>query len=451
MYSRRQFIQIGASAAVTAALAACASKGASSTPSHQTSAATPGTGGTSSTTGSTTPSTTPSTTQSTTGSTTASPSAGATTTVSSVLTPGPAGRTLVIVQLNGGNDALNTLIPSDGRYRDARPTLAIPETDLVALKGTTDWSLHPKLAPLAAYWEAGTATFLPGIGFNDPNHSHFVSLDRWWRADDLTSSTGWLGRSVGPDSTKPLYATALGSGAPLLRSDSFQPAVVIQPGTFTFPGHLGEKVLGRLASPVSADQLHALAQQSMTSTIAAVDAFGGLLKSSASGSGDVVSYREGGLDLINGLDLAARLVTGNVGARIVVVSVGGFDTHYNQLSVQGTLLDDLAKGIDGFMQKIAAAGATDKTLLVTTSEFGRRVAENASGGFDHGAGGMSMMLGGSVVGGIQSAVDLGNQLDGDVRPSLDPRTMYTACLDWLGLDPVAALGKRYDEVKLLKA
>ena len=164
-----------------------------------------------------------------------------------------------------------------------------------------------------------------------------------------------------------------------------------------------------------------------------------------------MSYREGGLDLVNGLDLAARLVTGNVGARIVVVSVGGFDTHSNQLSVQDTLLDDLAKGIDGFMQKIAAAGVTDKTLLVTTSEFGRRVIENASGGFDHGAGGMSMMLGGGVVGGIQSAVDLGNQLDGDVRPSLDPRTMYTACLDWLGLDPVAALGKRYDEVKLLKA
>lgn len=446
MYSRRQFIQIGASAAVTAALAACSSKGASSTPSHQTSVATPGTGGGSSTTPATTFAT-----PATTSPTASAPSARATTTVSSVLTPGPAGRTLVIVQLNGGNDALNTLVPSDGRYRDARPTLAIPEADLVALKGTTDWSLHPKLAPLTAYWDAGTATFLPGIGFNDPNHSHFVSLDRWWRADDLTSSTGWLGRSVGPDSTKPLYATSLGSGAPLLRSDSFQPAVVIQPGTFAFPGRLSEDVLRRLASPVSADQLHALAQQSMTSSIAAVDAFAGLLKSSASGSSDVASYREGGLDLINGLDLAARLVTGNVGARIVVVSVGGFDTHSNQLSVQDTLLDDLAKGIDGFMQKIAAAGVTDKTLLVTTSEFGRRVIENASGGFDHGAGGMSMMLGGGVVGGIQSAVDLGNQLDGDVRPSLDPRTMYTACLDWLGLDPVAALGKRYDEVKLLKA
>ncbi|MCU1397649.1 MAG: putative arylsulfatase family enzyme twin-arginine signal, partial [Acidimicrobiales bacterium] len=354
-------------------------------------------------------------------------------------------------QLNGGNDALNTLVPSDGRYRDARPTLAIPEADLVALTGVTDWTLHPNLAPLTPYWDAGTAAFLPGIGFSDPNHSHFVSLDRWWRADDLTSSTGWLGRSVAPGALSPLYATALGSGAPLLRSDLYQAAVVIQPSTFAFPTALPETALQRLTQPVSADALHALAQASLTSTIASVDSFVSLLAPEASDdAGDTVTYREGGLDLVSGLDLAARLVTSDVGARIVVVSVGGFDTHSNQLATQGSLLDDLAKGIDGFMQKVAAAGAADRTLLVTTSEFGRRVAENARGGIDHGAGGMSMMFGGRVNGGIHGDVDLGDQLDGDVRPTLDPRTMYTACLDWLGLDPVATLGKRYDGVALLR-
>ena len=345
---------------------------------------------------------------------------------------------------------MNTLVPADGRYRDARPTLAIPEADLVALTGVADWSLHPKLAPLATYWDAGTAAFLPGIGFGDPDHSHFVSLDRWWRADDLSAATGWLGRSVGADSTAPLYATALGSGAPLLRSDSFQAAVVIQPDSFAFPVGLSEDALRGLTTPVSADQLHALAQRSMLDAIGAVDAFAGLVDPAAD-AGDDVSYREGGLDLIQGLDLAARLVTSNVGARIVVVSVGGFDTHSNQLATHDALLDDLAKGIDAFMQKVAAAGASDKTLLVTTSEFGRRVGENASGGFDHGAGGLSMMFGGAVIGGIHSEIDLGDQLDGDVRPTLDPRTMYTACLDWLGLDPVVALGQRYDDVKLLTA
>jgi uncharacterized protein (DUF1501 family) len=306
---------------------------------------------------------------------------------------------------------------------------------------------------LTKYWDAGTAAFLPGIGFSEPNHSHFVSLDRWWRADDLSASTGWLGRSVDAGALSPLYATSLGSGAPLLRSETFQPAVVLQPSAFDFPNALPQDVLRRLAEPVSADPLHALAQASITSTIAAVQSFASLLTPDTSGGdgSDQVTYREGGLDLVAGLDLAARLVTANVGARIVVVSAGGFDTHSNQLTTHAALLDDLARGIDAFMQAVTAAGAADRTLLVTTSEFGRRVAENASGGFDHGAGGMSMLFGAAVQGGIHSEIDLGNQLDGDVRPTVDPRTMYTACLDWLGLDSVTALGKRYDDLALLRA
>ena len=447
MFSRRQFIHIGAGAAVTAALAACSSRGGSSSPDVTALASEPTSDSPSSTSAST--SAPPTTAGATVPS--LSPSLPAPdTTVASVISPGGNGRTLVVVQMNGGNDALNTLVPSDGRYRDARPTLAIPESDVISLNGVTDWSLHPKLAPLTTYWDGGTAAFLPGIGFSDPDHSHFVSLDRWWRADDLSASTGWLGRSVAADSAAPLYATALGSGAPLLRSDAFQAAVVIQPGAFAFPAGLSADALRGLTEPVSADLLHALAQQSMTATIGAVDSFASLLDPAAAGSDDV-SYREGGLDLVEGLDLAARLVTSGVGARIVVVSVGGFDTHSNQLVTHDALLDDLAKGIDAFMQRVAAAGASDTTLLVTTSEFGRRVGENASGGFDHGAGGLSMMFGGRVIGGVHSEIDLGAQLDGDVRPTLDPRTMYTACLVWLGLDPVVALGRRYDDVKLLTA
>ena len=411
MFNRRRFIQLGAGTAVTVALAACASNRSASLP---------------------------------------APTVGTTVARTSTSTGSGDDRTLVIVQLNGGNDALNTLIPSDGRYRDARPTLAIPEADLVALSGVSEWSMHPKLGPLTSYWDAGTAALLPGIGFSDPNRSHFVSLDRWWRADDLTSPTGWLGRSVTSGAQSPLYATTLGGGAPLLRSDVFQPAVVFIPSSFDFPEALPGDTLQRLAQPVSADELHALAQHSMTSTIAAVASFASLLDPHGSAADDQVAHREGSLDLVQGLELAARLVTANVGARIVVVSAGGFDTHSNQLARHSVLLDDLAKGIDSFMQTVAAAGATDRTLLVTTSEFGRRVAENASGGFDHGAGGMSMMFGGKVAGGIHGTVDLADQLGGDVRPTLDPRTLYTACLDWLGLDPAAVLGKRFDQVALLR-
>jgi len=415
-FSRRRFIHLGAGAAVTAWVSGCSSSSNGSSPS--TSAAVP---------------------------TSATP----TTAASSTTTPATAGRTLVVVQLNGGNDALNTLVPSDGRYRDARPTLSIPEPDLVALAGNDRWSLHPSLAPLTRYWDSGNIAFLPGIGFQDPDRSHFVSLDRWWRADDFAISAGWLGRSVADGDVTPLYATAIGSGAPLLRGEQFQPATVLQPSGFVFPDQLPAEVIRRLSSPLAPHPLTALAQRSLLETISAVQSFSGLLEPDESADGEI-SYREGGLDLSSGLDLAARLVTGDVGTRIVVVSAGGFDTHSNQLATHTDLLTDLATGIDTFIQQVAAAGLADATMLVTTSEFGRRVGENASGGFDHGAGGMSMMFGPMVRGGVITDIDLGDQLDGDVRPTIDPRTMYTACLDWLGMDVEAALGQRFDEVALLR-
>ena len=440
MLNRRQFIHLGTGAAVTAALYGCSattpSKRAADTPASNS----PADAGTVS---STTSVSSPASASSTAGAASSAPSTAAGATSGQ--------RTLVVVQLNGGNDALNTLVPSDGRYRDARPTLAIPESELVALAGTTEWSLHPQLAVLAAYWAAGHATFLPGIGFSDPDHSHFVSLDRWWRADDFTSGTGWLGRGVSSSGADvgPLYATALGNGAPLLLSDRYQAAVVLQPAAFRFPAQLPPESLLELTHPLSPDRFTALAQRSLGSTIEAVSAFAELLGQQPTPTGDN-SSREGGFGFAQGLDLAASLVTGDVGARIVVVSAGGFDTHSNQLTTHADLLTDLAAGIDGFMKRVAAAGAAEQTLLITTSEFGRRVGENASGGFDHGAGGMSMMFGPMVNSGIRSTIDLGDQLDGDVRPTLDPRTMYTACLDWLGLDVSAALGKRYDETKLLR-
>ncbi len=415
MLSRRKFIQLGAGSAVTIALSGCSTSSKLGRP--------------------------------------AAPASPSSSSSSSSTIPQPlvAGgqRTLVIVQLNGGNDGLNSLVPADGRYRDARPTLAIPEAELVALKGMNEWSLHPQLAPLSKYWDAGQVNFLPGIGFSDPNHSHFVSLDRWWRADDLTAPTGWLGRSITDGAVKPLYATALGSAAPMLIGDHYQPAVVLQPASFTFPKTIPGDRLQTMTSPLSHDPLLALAQRSLASTIEAVASFATVKDSNVSDSGGDVPDREGGFDLVEGLDVAARLVIGDVGARIVVVSVGGFDTHSNQLATHKVLYDDLAKGIDGFLTTVAAAGRADETLLVTTSEFGRRVGENASGGFDHGAGGLSMMFGPMVVGGVLTTVDLGNQLDGDVRPVLDPRTMYTACLDWIGADAAAALGKRYDELNLI--
>ena len=132
------------------------------------------------------------------------------------------------------------------------------------------------------------------------------------------------------------------------------------------------------------------------------------------------------------------------------MSAGGFDTHANQAPTQQQLLADLASGLSAFLATVDQAGMTDRVLVATTSEFGRRVQENGSGGTDHGAGGLSLVLG-PVRPGVHGSLDLGDLLDGDVRPAVDPRVLYTAALDWLGADVEAVLGRRYDDVTLLRA
>ena len=146
--------------------------------------------------------------------------------------------------------------------------------------------------------------------------------------------------------------------------------------------------------------------------------------------------REGGATITGGLALAARLLTADPATQIVVVSAGGFDTHSGQADTQQRLLADLAGGVTQFFDTVKL-----DVLLVTTSEFGRRVQENGSGGTDHGAGNVSFVAGPGVQGGVVGEVDLTDLLDGDVRPTVDPRTMYTACLDWIGADVTAVLGQ----------
>jgi uncharacterized protein (DUF1501 family) len=372
------------------------------------------------------------------------------TTVAAVTTPDVTDeRVLVVVQLNGGNDGLNTLVPLDGRYRDARPRLAVPEADLVALGGRPGYALHPALAPLATWWESGWVAALPAIGFADPNRSHFVSMDRWWRADDLANPAGWLGRWLDglPADLPTLGATAFGSGAPLLVGSRRVPTVVASPSGFRFPRSLDPRLIAALASPPSSDPLVARAQASLAIAVEAVDDLADL----ADGDEQVDTAREGRATLTEGLSLAAELVNADLGTRVVVVSAGGFDTHANEAAVHDDLLADLAAGLAGFLDAVGAGGRADRVLVATTSEFGRRVAENGSGGTDHGAAGLSFLLGPSVVGGVHGPADLGHLLDGDVRPEVDPRTLYTACLDWLGGDADAILGRRYDEVTLVRA
>jgi uncharacterized protein (DUF1501 family) len=371
---------------------------------------------------------------------------------SSTASSAPGDRVLVVVQLNGGNDGLNTLVPLDGRYRDARPTLAIPDADALDAGSWADgYALHPALAPLQPLIAAGRLAAIEGIGFAEPDRSHFVSMDRWWRADRLDQPAGWLGRwldSLGGE-LDPLGAVAYGGSPRIVTGEATMPTVVADAASFTLPALIDPARLGAVAEPLASDPVVAAAQRAVTRAIDAVAEFGRVVGDVGATDGGFGGGGAATGAISTGLAIAAQLIAGAPATRVVIVTAGGFDTHANQLADQAGLLGDLAAGIAEFTAAIDASGDADRVLLVTTSEFGRRVAENGSGGTDHGAAGLSLAVGSSLVAGVHGAIEWDGLVDGDVPPVIAPSALFTTCLDWLGADATAVLGRRDDGLRLL--
>jgi uncharacterized protein (DUF1501 family) len=359
-------------------------------------------------------------------------------------------RILVVVQLTGGNDALNTVIPHDGRYHDLRPTLGIADDQLVALQGETSVGLHPALQPLVPLWDAGQLAIVPQVGFAADSRSHFESLAAWWTASpEHRASTGWLGRwldATGVATDNPLAAVALGGAAvPALHADHSQSTAVNDIASFRLLAPRGVDGAGlasafaATAAPVSADDLHAQSQASVAAALRAVD-----LLSSANAPTDV----EPG-SITEGLLTAATLIEMDLGTRVFLVSGTGFDTHANQLTNHQDLLADLAKGVSAFFAELATSGRADRVLLVTTSEFGRRAAQNGSDGTDHGHGGVHFVAGPAAHGGLHGAVDVSSLVDGDLAAAVDTRSLYAAGLDWLGGPSAELLDGHRDTIGLV--
>ncbi len=366
-------------------------------------------------------------------------------------------RILVVVQMNGGNDALNTLIPVDGRYRDSRPTIAIPEDEQLVLGGVPDHTLHPALEALLPYWDDGTLAAVAGVGFEGAGRSHFEAMDWWFRGSpDPSVTTGWLGRWLdltdeGDDS--PFRSVALGGGAPALRGSVSVPTVVTSPTAFSFRAPRGsdrrvlEVARAALVDPISTDPWIATAQLAQQRTADAVELFASL----GSGDGAPVTDRgRRGSSVADSLATAAALIEEDLGTRVIIVSTSGFDTHSNQPDTQAALLGDVATGVAGFLDSLATTEWADRVMVMTTSEFGRRVRENGSGGTDHGRAGVHFLAGAGVEGGLVGGWDLGSLTDGDLTPNTDVRAMYSAALTWLGGPVEEVLGGSYEDLGVLR-
>jgi uncharacterized protein (DUF1501 family) len=374
--------------------------------------------------------------------------------------PGAGGRSLVVVELNGGNDGLNTVCPAeDPRYRRARPTLRLDPKQAAGLGGGL--FLHPSLAKLARWFERGKAAALMGVGYPDPDRSHFRSLDIWHSGSTAAGDPthGWLGLAAD-------QLAAAGVATPALALGTLRVPLALLARRLTVPSLraledyqvLVDRSLGarsqrrreRIARvpPGTGSEEDSLADHLARTAQAAYDS-AERLREAVAAYRPAAEFPDTGLG--RGLALAARVLASRFGARIFHVAQGGYDTHAAQAGTHALLLADLADSLDAFLRDLEAYGLLDETLVLTFSEFGRRLAENASKGTDHGAAGPMLAFSGRVRPGIHGGPpDLADLDSGDVRSTMDFRSVYASVLeDWLAVDARAVLGGDFAKAAFL--
>jgi uncharacterized protein (DUF1501 family) len=370
------------------------------------------------------------------------------------------GRTLVVVELAGGNDGLNTVVPhADPAYHSLRPTLGI--TQPVDLDGQI--GLHPNLAKLAARYKAGQVAIVEGVGYTPPNLSHFQSLSVWWNAERSSDAGGWLGSyldaTVGYDD--PLAAIAVGSQpAPaLVGQHSFATTIAdasgLQPRLPTWAGAPDSLLQswGQFApARVDARQLLGQVERAVGLTVKARTDLSRVLHPGTTTTSNAAPTPKAlyGGTATDSLTLAGQLIRSPVAPRVIYITgVGDFDFHEGQAQRHPALMSELDAGIEAFFTGLGSDA--DRVLLMTTSEFGRRPAENGSG-TDHGTANSHFLIGPRVKGGRYGAPPTLTKLDStnNLVPTTDFRTLYATGLRWLGVqDTEPILGGRFDPVGAL--
>ncbi|HEV8020278.1 MAG TPA: DUF1501 domain-containing protein [Candidatus Lustribacter sp.] len=365
---------------------------------------------------------------------------------------------LVVVQMSGGNDGLNTVIPySDDAYHRARPVIGVDPKTVLRIDDRVGW--NPVLTGFDELYKEGRLALLQGVGYPDANLSHFEATEIWETASpDRPQQYGWLGRyldrryAAGTKPPSPFETVALGDTLPaaLVSAHVDVPAIGAL-GAFSYN-------TGRdLASKQSAGALYDGAQPGASPYLAMIadtarEAYhgGDVLRAKVAGYTPAVTYPTDGF--AQQLKLAAQLIGTNTGTRIVFVSIGSFDTHAGQRAQQDRLLGLLGNGLLAFYRDLTAHGNDKRVLTLTFSEFGRRVTQNASNGTDHGTAMPVFVAGGSVRGGVYGDHPSLTDLDrnGNLKFGTDFRSIYATVISrWLGADAAAVLGASFAPVSFV--
>ena len=371
-------------------------------------------------------------------------------------------RSLVVLYFGGGNDALSTLIPyTDPYYYSRRASIAVPSSDVLQIGSDSNrvaLGLHTKLTGLRDLYNQGRLALIQRTGYENSSRSHFTGQDIWGSANPINPQTlGWLGRYLDtlPAPVNPLVAwDALRDIPRALISANVSVPAILSAASYTYasPNAGTEATLERtfaqrLSSHVPVDRPHLAyvngnidAAMNTLDKVALVAAYKPTITYPTTGLGQTL------------LNVAGAISKG-VGTKVFWVQLGGFDTHASQAGTNGSypkLMTELNDAVSVFYADLKAQGLMDSTMLVTFSEFGRRVYDNGSVGCDHGAAGVMMALGGAVRGGLYGTAASLNpdpqnptleNNGGDVRYDTDFRSVYARILDqWLGANSVALLG-----------
>jgi uncharacterized protein (DUF1501 family) len=364
---------------------------------------------------------------------------------------------LVVVQLTGGNDGLNTVVPyADPEYTKLRTTLALPKGQLK--KVNDEIGLHPSLDGLAGLLEDGSLCIAQGVGYPNPTQSHFRSMDIWQAASTAEQLTeGWIGKALRQVPAAPAFHLAeANEGAPLAltgapaRVPSIASLEDFQLKTTAASGadKKEQRDVIEGATKAAGDKPGLI--DFVARTAAQTYASSRRLQDLAKNYQPKVPYPQNNA-LANRLKLAAQLIDADFGARLFYVSLDGFDTHANQLPTHANLLQQLSSALTAFYKDLAARGHKDRVLMMTFSEFGRRPKQNGSG-TDHGTAAPMLLVGGKVKAGLVGKHPSLTDLDfANLKFHTDFRQVYAAVLDqWLGVNSKEVLGATFTPAEIFK-
>ena len=367
---------------------------------------------------------------------------------------------VVVVQLTGGNDYLNSVIPyTDSNYYENRLSFSVPQEDVIKLD--TQLGFHPTMAPMREIYDRGDLAIINGVGYENSPRSHFRSMDIWHTCEpDKIGTEGWLGRAIrdlDPKGDNPITGVNIGQALPrALTVPGVPVASVSDLNTYGLLTNIENedrrtKVLERFSNMYG----QAIGSGPVNDYLArtGLDALRGadILKEALDGYSSTVEY--GSSPISKSLRDVAMIHTANLGTRVFYTQLGSFDTHASQPPVFDKLWTELSRAITDFWEDLKNHNADKEVVMFLFSEFGRRVKDNGSG-TDHGAAGACFAIGPSVKGGIYGeypSTDASDLEQGDLVPNQDFRGVYsTIAEDWLGLDALPIVDGHFERPNFIE-